>query len=74
MTNLPAARWRRKLFRSIMWLATFIAAVYLGGYAFDVHKRTTREPVCQWTEVPNRDAMPYVARYCYLTKAKTPYC
>lgn len=51
-----------------MWLTIVIAALYLWGYAFDVHKRTTREPACQWIEVPNRDAMPYAARWCKLTK------
>ncbi len=41
---------------------------YLCGYAFDVHERRTKEPACQWMDVPSRDAVPYVARWCKMDK------
>lgn len=50
------------------WTAALGLLAYLCGYALDVNKRMTRAPGCQWNVAPNPDAMPYLARYCYLSK------
>ncbi|HSU20790.1 MAG TPA: hypothetical protein VLK60_02760 [Variovorax sp.] len=50
------------------WTALLGAFLYLCGYALDAHERKTKEPACQWIDVPSRNAVPYVARYCYLNK------
>jgi hypothetical protein len=58
----------RIFFRIGLWIAALTVFLYLCGYAFDVHKRTTKVLSCRWNTVPNPTAKPYTARWCKLTK------
>lgn len=51
-----------------VWAVASGLCISFIGYVIDAHKRHTRGAACVWETVPNPDNMPYMARYCYLTK------
>lgn len=57
-----------RLVRFITWIVALSIIVLLLDYSLDVSKRLSREPACKWNIVPNPENLPYVARWCKLTK------
>ena len=45
-----------------------VAAIGLGDYLLDAHKRISRGHLCEWEKVPHPDNVRYEGRWCKLTK------
>jgi hypothetical protein len=54
--------------RIVLWIGTLSLVVLLLDYSLDVSKRLSLEPTCIWDAVDTPKKLPYVVRYCHLTK------
>lgn len=66
MATRRLTRWMQILVRCMLSLAALALLFQRCSYAIDARKRATKEPGCQWNEVPNSENAQYSARFCYL--------
>ena len=68
MTTSHASQMFFSIFRCLAWSGALILLIFSTDYAIDTRARYIGMPQCVWYAVPNIDAVPYSARFCYLSR------